>query len=75
MKRNEKIPIRPINITKIITSLLPVLKSEVIPIEKPVVPNAEHTSKRIGIKPIEGSSTAMVMTAAEQIMMAVVITI
>ena len=43
------IPIRPMNIVEIRTILAKDVKFAVIPIESPVVPNAEHTSKKISI--------------------------
>ena len=47
MKRKERTPILPINI-KIIKITLPVeLNVPVIPVESPVVPKAEQTSKKI----------------------------
>jgi hypothetical protein len=47
MNKKDRIPILPINIRAIITYFPNVLKSGVIPIDKPVVPKAEHTSKII----------------------------
>lgn len=42
---NVKIPIRPINISTININFPIVVSSDVIPVDNPVVPNAEHTSK------------------------------
>ena len=43
------IPILPMNISRMMTILLEKVKSAVIPNDKPVVPNAEHTSKTMAI--------------------------
>ena len=47
--KNAIIPIRPMNIVAISTSFANDVRLPVIPIERPVVPNAEQTSKKISI--------------------------
>ena len=57
MDRSVTAPSLPINMIRMITSLLPSHRSGVIPVESPTVPNAETTSNRTCIKLYCGSMT------------------
>ncbi len=74
MNKNDKTPILPMNIKSIRITLPVELNWPVIPVESPVVPKAEHTSKNkysIGI----GSVIAKTMVDVVQSTIATIITI
>ena len=58
------IPIRPMNIVAIRTILANTVKLPVIPIDNPVVPKAEQTSKKISIN--ENESLAQIRSGERQ---------
>ena len=58
------IPIRPMNIVAIRTILANTVKLPVIPIDNPVVPKAEQTSKKISIN--ENESLAQIRSVERQ---------